>query len=66
MFSHAKKIFKPGEHCEHSGIYRMVDEKGKHLKPNVERTVIKGEPFPPSDAHGHGFVLARAAKHKND
>jgi len=51
-----KKINKPGETCSASGQYAIVRRTtGRPI--GVERTVVRGEPFPPTPSAGLGFVL---------
>ena len=40
-----KKTYKPGEKVPDSGQFEIVGPRGGHT--GIERTVTKGEPFPP-------------------
>ncbi len=53
-------FYDPGQTAPYSGIYAMVDSSGEPT--GSERTVVKGEPFPPSGKSGQSYKLARAAK----
>jgi len=57
------KIFKPGEKCEQSGIYKVTHDQNHHQEHEV--TVVFGEPFPPCNHCGHHprFKIVRAAQH---
>ena len=55
-----RKLFKPGERVPVSGQYQLVHPDGE-LGP--ERTVVKGEPFPPPIRPGMRYVLVDPTKH---
>lgn len=55
------RIYKPGETAPVSGQYEIVDSTGTGT--GVERTVVKGEPFPPTPNEGEGYVLVDKTKH---
>jgi hypothetical protein len=61
--SSSGQIFKPGEECPLSGVYRVVHDFG-HTKEH-EVTCIYGEKFPPCSNCGDcvRFVLERGAHH---
>ena len=48
-------ILKSGEIAELSGQYEIVGKRGG--RTNIERTVVKGEPLPPTLEKGQGFIL---------
>lgn len=48
-------IYKPGETAPYSGQYEIVDLKGSGA--GEERTVVRGEPFPPTPEAGQGYIL---------
>jgi hypothetical protein len=50
-------MYKPGERVPVSGIYAQVDRFGSSSGGNA--TCVKGEPFPPTDHGGMGWVLYR-------
>lgn len=54
--------FKPGEMAPISGQYQIVGPSGGRRGP--ERTVTRGEPFPPTPAPGSRFRLVDPTKHK--
>lgn len=56
------KVFKPGQKSPRSGQYEIVGSRGG--RTGVERTVVKGEPFPPTESKGQTFKLADATKHR--
>ncbi len=55
------KIFRPGEICQQSGQYEIVNSDGS--RTGIERTITKGEPFPPTPKHGQGYILVDKTKH---
>jgi len=57
------EVFKPGDVCKQSGIYKVTHDP-KHLQEH-EVTVVNGESFPPCNHCGHHprFTLVRAARH---
>ena len=48
---------KPGEKAPHSGQYPIMDPKKGNT--GVERTVTKGEPFPPTPKKGQSYCQTR-------
>lgn len=55
------KTYKPGEIANKSGQYGIVGPRGG--KTGVERTVVKGEPFPPTNKSGQKYKLNDKTKH---
>lgn len=55
--------FRPGERAPRSGQYEMVGPRGGRL--NEERTVVRGEPLPPTRKPGQAYVLADPTRHKS-
>lgn len=53
---------KPGERAPDSGIYRIVGPRGGETGES-ERTVVEGEPFPPTPDPGQMFEIVRPARH---
>ncbi len=49
------KTYKPGQTAPRSGQYGIVGPRGG--KTNRERTVVKGEPFPPTEKSGQKYVM---------
>ena len=49
------KTYKPGEAAPQSGQYEIVGPRGG--KTGMERTVVQGEPFPPTRQSGQRYVL---------
>lgn len=58
----AKDILKPGQVAPRSGQYGLVGPRGGQT--GQERTVVKGEPMPPTPKPNMGFVLNDPTKHK--
>lgn len=56
----SEKTYRPGEHAPRSGQYGIRGPRGG--KPGVERTVVKGEPLPPTPKHGQTYVLVDPTK----
>jgi len=57
-----KRLFKPGETAPKSGQYEMVGSRGG--RTGMERTVVKGEPMPPTQAKGQKYELVDKTEHK--
>ena len=55
------KTYKPGQTAPRSGQYGIVGPRGG--KTNKERTVVKGEPFPPTPKSGQNYILNDKTKH---
>lgn len=47
--------YRPGQTAPVSGIYEIVDDRGKAT--GAERAVAKGDPFPPTAEAGYGYRL---------
>ncbi len=56
-----KSGFMPGQKAPRSGQYQIRGPKGKK---GAERTVVKGEPFPPTPKKKSTFTLVDPTKHK--
>lgn len=56
------KPLKPGELAPVSGQWGIVTPQGKPT--GVERTIVRGEPMPPTPKPGHGFVLVDRTRTK--
>ena len=56
------RSMKPGQHAERSGQYEIVGPRGGHT--GAERTVVKGEPLPPTPEAGQKYVLVDPTKNK--
>lgn len=52
---------KPGERAKESGQYPIVGPRGG--KTGEERTVVKGEPFPPTPKSGQIYGKPDKTKH---
>lgn len=50
---------KPGQRAPQSGEYQIRGPRGGH---GPERTVVQGEPLPPTPAPGSTYDLARPAR----
>lgn len=55
----SRKSYKPGEKAPTSGQYEMVGPRGG----GKERTVVQGEPLPPTNRPGQKYVLRDRTKH---
>lgn len=55
----SKTIYKPGQTAPRSGEYEIVGPRGG--RTGDERTVVQGEPLPPTPNSGQGFILTRPA-----
>lgn len=53
---------KPGQTAPQSGQYEMVGPRGGET--GIERTVVRGEPLPPTRKPGQGYVLVDPTRHK--
>ena len=53
--------FKPGEKVPRSGQWQIIGPGGKK---GPERTVVRGEPFPPTPKKRSTFTLVDPTKHK--
>ena len=53
---------KPGEESPQSGQYEIIGPRGG--RTGEERTVVRGEPMPPTPSKGMGFKLVDPTKHK--
>ncbi|MCI9264912.1 MAG: hypothetical protein HFF04_07065 [Oscillospiraceae bacterium] len=53
-------FYKPGEKAERSGQYEIVGPRGG--RTGVERTVVKGEPLPPTQHRGQQFIMVDPSK----
>jgi hypothetical protein len=53
---------KSGQEAPYSGQYEIVGPRGG--RTGEERTVVKGEPMPPTPQSGMGFILVDKTKHK--
>ena len=60
----AKETHKPGEKAKDSGQYPIVGPRGGDT--GKERTVTKGEPFPPTPKKGQGYGTPDKTKHQID
>jgi hypothetical protein len=56
------KTYKPGQSAPRSGQYEIVGPRGG--KTGIERTVVKGEPLPPTRQAGQRYVLVDPTKTK--
>jgi hypothetical protein len=56
-------VKKPGEKCPRSGQYEIVGPRGG--KTGEERTIVKGEPMPPTPKSGQGYVITDPTKNKS-
>ena len=52
--------YKPGEKADRSGQYEIVGPRGG--RTGVERTVVKGEPLPPTPQRGQRYIMVDPSK----
>lgn len=57
------KLYKPGEKVPRSGQTEIVGPRGGKTGEG-ERTVVRGEPFPPTPAPGQKHKIVDPTKHK--
>jgi len=57
----AKKTYSPGEIAPESGQYEIVGPRGG--RTGKERTVVKGEPMPPTPQKGQKYIIVDPTKH---
>jgi hypothetical protein len=62
MAKQRKPTHKPGELAPRSGQYGIVGPRGGET--GAERTVVKGEPFPPTPQSGQHYILVDPTKSK--
>ena len=55
------KPLKPGEKAPRSGQYEIVGPRGGGT--GKERTVVRGEPLPPTPQKGQGYKIVDPTKH---
>lgn len=55
------RIYKPGETAPRSGQYEQIGSRGG--RTGNERTVVTGEPLPPTPKSGMGYILVDPTKH---
>lgn len=56
------KTYKPGEKAPSSGQYEIVGPRGGNT--GAERTIVKGEPFPPTPEPSQKYVITDRSKNK--
>ncbi len=56
------KELKPGETAPQSGQYEIIGPRGGMT--GNERTVVKGEPLPPTPRAGETYILVDKTKHR--
>ena len=57
------RAHKPGEKAPNSGLYKIVGPRGANT--GTQRTVAKGEVFPPTPKPGQKFQMDEPAKNKS-
>lgn len=57
------KSLKPGQKAPASGQYEIVGPRGGGT--GQERTVVKGEPLPPTPRSKQGYVIADRTKNNS-
>ena len=56
-----RNTFKPGERAEKSGQYEIIGPRGGET--GEERTIVRGEPFPPTPESHQKYILVDETKH---
>lgn len=57
------KSYKPGQKVPYSGQAEIIGPRGG--RTGVERTVVTGEPFPPTEKAGQQYVIVDKTKHRS-
>ena len=57
------KAYRPGEKAPASGQYEIVGPRGG--RTGEERTVVRGEPLPPTPQPGQGYRIADRTKNRS-
>ncbi len=57
------KTYSPGEKAKQSGQYEIVGPRGG--RTGVERTIVKGEPLPPTQKPGQKYIVVDPTKNKS-
>jgi hypothetical protein len=57
-----KRLLKPGNKAPDSGQYEIVGSQGGKAS-GKERTVVEGEPLPPTPKRGQKYRLSDRTKH---
>ena len=57
------KKFKPGEKAPASGQYEIIGSRGGET--GEERTVVRGEPLPPTPGPGQSYRIVDRSKNKS-
>lgn len=55
-------FYKPGQKAPRSGQYEITGPRGGGT--NIERTVTRGEPLPPTEQKGQKYRLVDLTKHR--
>jgi len=55
------KTFKPGQESPRSGQYEIIGPRGGETE--AERTITRGEPFPPTPKPGQKYILVDPTRH---
>lgn len=55
------KTYKPGEKAPRSGQYEIIGPRGGRTEK--ERTIVKGEPMPPTPKKDQGYKIVDPTKH---
>lgn len=58
-----KELHKPGEKAPESGQYEIVGPRGGDAG-GKERTIVQGEPFPPTEKPGQKYHIIDPTKTK--
>jgi hypothetical protein len=55
-----KKTYTPGNKAPNSGQYGIIGPRGGNT--GIERTVVRGEPLPPTPQSGQKYILVDPSK----
>lgn len=56
-----KQSYKPGQKAPKSGQYEIVGPRGGET--GKERTIVRGEPMPPTPQRGQKYIIVDPTKH---
>ncbi len=62
MSKDKQNTFKPGEPAPRSGQYEIIGPRGG--RTGIERTVVRGEPLPPTLQPGQQYIIVDPTKTK--
>jgi len=60
-----KSSHKPGNIAPRSGQYKIIGPRGGSTGKG-KRTIVRGEPFPPTPKAGQRYKMVNPTKHKSN